>query len=98
MFYDAGTRYLGKYIGRLAYMQPQIGSVQSAPSVRTPGLLTRFFLLSSYSGRSQGRPFFLLYFYASDLRARAIAASTCGGAVPPVWLRAASEPSSVSTP
>ena len=33
----------------------------------------------------------------SRLRARAIAARTCAGAVPPTWLRAATEPSSVST-
>ena len=40
---------------------------------------------------------FLLHGVHSRLRARAIAARTCSGAVPPMWLRAASEPSTVST-
>jgi len=37
------------------------------------------------------------HYPSSDLRARAIADATCSGAVPPVWLRLASEPSSDST-
>src|SRR5262249_32889501 len=36
-------------------------------------------------------------YLGSRLRARAMAARTCGGAVPPTWLRAATEPSGVST-
>lgn len=79
-----------------------MGSHETAPYNPSRVLELRVFqLVLSYSppilGDRKVAHFFCLCIYASDLRARAIAASTCCGAVPPVWFREAKEPSSVST-